>query len=101
MVKIGVAILDVIRKCELQYPRYALCTLMAPTATGASGASGETLIFGELEKSMKKAVEHLLNYASLDLLIKGGKRKVGGCAHDMKGGCEVVGSMREDKGASV
>jgi hypothetical protein len=50
---------------------------------------------------MEKAVEHLLNDASLDLVIKGGKRKVGCCAHDMKGGCEVVGSMREDEGASV
>jgi hypothetical protein len=47
----------------------------------------ETLVFGELEESMKEAVEYLLNDANLDLVIKGGKGKVGCCMHDMKGGC--------------
>lgn len=46
-------------------------------------------------------MEHFLDDAGLDLVVEGWEGKVGCCAHDLKGGYEIVGTVREDESACV
>lgn len=50
---------------------------------------------------MEQPMHHLLDDASLNLVVECLKGKVGGRAHDVESGFKVITSMGEDKSACV